>query len=737
MDFPGRMHERAGTEEHTEALSSVPSSASSVVRSSAQHAAGPVRVLVVEDHPMYARVVQRWLEDVPDPMGCRYIVSTAETMESACVALERGNFDAVVLDLILPDCKPEQSVASIRAKCEAPIIVLSSLREGQIAMEALRHGAQDYLMKDQVDADRLQRSIRYAIERAALEHELRRQNQALRALSECTQIAATAESEAELYADVCKMIVHRGGYRFAWIGMVKNSKPPRIEPTAWYGFAPSYLDRIEITLDDAPTGRGPAARAVCSGRSQTVADIFTDADFAPWRERAARHGYRSLIALPILLQGRAIAALCVYSDRRNAFGPTATELLEKLVANVALGIERLRAGAERDHAEQERRQAEWRFRFLAEMFPVGVVCGDTNGCCVYVNDRACHIVGRKREELLGDGWKRFVHEEDRLRLIREWEVWKTAPVMEVEFRCLRPNGSLVWVNLQLAPAQRENGQQLFVATLTDVTARRRAEEALEQITRNLEQMVIERTRQLESALHELEAFNHSLAHDIRAPLRRVVAYCELLKLRCAPALPEQAKQYIDSIRGNAARLDRLVEDLLNLARVRTYPLRCQEVNLSLLCERILRSLQEAHPERHVEQVIAQGVCVWADPNLIEVALANLLENAWKYTSGKTPAWIHFGVEYRDGMPVYYVKDNGCGFENSLAEELFKPFTRLPGSEGFDGTGIGLATVRRILGRHGGRVWAVSCPGEGATFYFTLPPRPDATAHSLGNMACNS
>ncbi len=690
-------------------------------------AAGHLRVLVVEDNPVYARLVQHWLENASDPFGCQYVVTTAETVESACALLAGSAFDAIVLDLMLPDCAPEESVGRVRARSQAPIIVLSSLREERMALDALRHGAQDYLVKGQVDADQLQRSVRYAIQRSALEQELRRQNQALRALSECNEVVRSAQSEEALYADVCRVVVHRGGYRFAWIGLVREGSPPWLEPTAWYGFAESYLRQIQITLDDAPTGRGPAARAVRQGRTQTVSDILVDPNFAPWREQAVQHGYRSLIALPLLLHGQVIGALCVYSDQVDAFGSPAAELLEKLVANLAVGIDRLRAEAARDYAERERRQAESRFRLLAEVSPVGVVCADAKGSCVYMNDRACQILGWPREELLGHGWERFLYEEDRLRLIQQWEVWQAAPVVEVEFRFCRASGELVWVNLHLALVRRDEASRLiFVGTLSDVTARRRAEEALEQVTRNLEQMVIERTRQVENALNELESFNHSLAHDIRAPLRRLVAYCELLKLRCAPELPEQANHYIDMIRSNAAHLDRLVEDLLNLARVRTYPLRCREVDLSQLCDRILRSLHDTQPERQVEQRIAPGVRVWADPNLMEVALANLLGNAWKYTSVRPVARIEFGVENGEDGPVYFVRDNGCGFDSALAADLFKPFTRLPGSEAFEGTGIGLATVQRIVARHGGRIWAASSPGSGATFYFTLarqPPRP--------------
>ncbi|MCX8072555.1 MAG: PAS domain S-box protein [Candidatus Binatia bacterium] len=689
----------------------------------ASQALSVVRVLVVEDNPVYARVVRAWLESATEPGGQQYLVTIAESLASAAAALQQASFDAILLDLMLPDCPREETLTRVRALSVAPIIVLSSVREAEAAIDSLRRGAQDYLVKGQVDADRLLRSLRYAIHRHALERELRRQNQALRALSECNQLVGSALTEEALYADVCKVIVRRAGYRFAWIGLVQPASPPWLQPVAWHGFAPSYLDGIRITIDDSATGRGPAARAIRFGRSQRVSDVVSDPLFVPWRERAIRHGYRSLIALPLVVQGRAIGALCVYSAQADAFGSTAAELLEELVANLAVGVERLRAREERDRAERERREAESRFRLLAEMSPVGVVCGLADGRCLYVNDRACEILGWPREELLGTGWQRFICEKDRSRLLEEWLAWGSRPVAATEFRFRRESGELIWLNLQVAMVHgREAGGLVVVGTVMDVTARRRAEHAVEEMARNLEKMVIERTRQLENAVREIESFNHSLAHDIRGPLRRVVAYCELLKLRCAPQLSPQAVQYVSLIRSNAAHLDRLVDDLLNLARVRTHPLRCREVDLSETSRRILRSLAEAHPDRQVEFAVAEGVRAWADPNLLEVLLGNLLENAWKYTQSREIARIEFGVEQVGSEHAYYVRDNGCGFEPEYADELFKPFTRFASGDGFEGTGIGLATVQRIVARHGGRVWAQGVPGKGATFYFTLPPQ---------------
>lgn len=688
-------------------------------------AAGKVlRVLVVEDNPVHARMIERWLENVRGLAGTQYMVRVAGSIAAVRQLLAHEQFDAIVLDLVLPDCPREETLQQIRALSSAPVVVLSSVQEEGVALNLLREGAQDYLVKGQVDPDRLQRSIRYAVQRHQLEEELRRQNQALRALSECNYVVGHAESEAELYAEVCKVVVRRAGYRFAWIGLVRHGVPPRVEPCAWDGFAPSYLEKISITLDDAPTGKGPAARAVRYGRPQGVQDVLTDPDFEPWRDRAVAHGYRSLVAVPICVQDQNIGVLCVYSEHVNAFDAKAAELIEELGTNLAVGVDRIRAEQERRRAEAERRLAESRFRLLAEVSPIGVAYGLADGGCVYLNDRACQLLGRPRHELLGHGWKRFIYEEDRPRLVEEWRVWETAPFESTEFRFVQQTGAVIWVNLQLAAVRSAEGSGLaVVATITDVTARRRAEEAVEKLTRDLERLVAERTRQLEHALRELEAFNHSLAHDIRAPLRRMIAYCELLKLRCGEHVPEQARHYVNLVRSNAAHLDRLVEDLVNLARVRTHRLEYREVDVSKVCTQVLRTLEEAEPERRVDWRVEPGLRACADPYLLEVALSNLLENAWKYTRGREVARIEVGGMNVDGNVTFYVRDNGCGFDPSFAEQIFTPFTRLHRADEFEGTGIGLATVQRIIARHNGRVWAESTPGEGATFYLLLPPGP--------------
>jgi PAS domain S-box-containing protein len=631
-----------------------------------------------------------------------------------------------VLDLGLPDSSGHDTLERLRSITSLPVVILTAIGDEAFAGRLVALGAQDYIAKERADGERLQRSLHYALQRHELEMALRRQNQALRALSDCNRVVGRAQRRAELLRDVCKVIVERAGYRFAWIGALGSDPEREVQPLAWAGHAQSYLAKIRIRLDDPLSGRGPAARALRERRTQLVADVATDPNFAPWREAALAHGYRSVVTLPLCTKGGFRGVLAVYSTEPRAFDQQATRLLEELAANLDVGLERIEAEERRAQAEREQRLAEVRYRVLAEVAPVGIFHVTARGYCTYVNDRLCEIVRRPREQLLGDRWQELLSAAELGRLLAQWGGSGRQEIFRSEVQLRGEGDERLWVTVQLAPVGELAATHLgYVGAVVDVTARRRAEEALEQLNRSLEQKVRERTRELEEAVSELESFSHSLAHDIRAPLRRVVAFCELLFLRCAPELPEKAVYYARLARENAAHLDRLLEDLLALARVRSRPLRRQRVDFSALCRRILTALREGDPGRSVQWEVEAGLTLEADPNLIEVVAVNLLENAWKYTRGKPEARIWVGRETVAGEVWYYVRDNGAGFDPQYADRLFRPFSRLHRAEEFEGTGIGLATVYRVITRHGGTVRAEGRPGEGATFAFTVPMASDS------------
>jgi signal transduction histidine kinase len=248
-----------------------------------------------------------------------------------------------------------------------------------------------------------------------------------------------------------------------------------------------------------------------------------------------------------------------------------------------------------------------------------------------------------------------------------------------------------------------------------------AEAALRQLNATLEERVRERTLWLEQANHELEAFSYSVSHDLRAPLRAISGFSNLLMEEHGATLDEEARGYIAKVQAASTRMASLIDGLLDLSRISRSPLRRTRVDLSAMANEIVAELRECDPARKVLVSIATGQFAEVDPRLTRVVLANLIGNAWKFSASRSPAVIEFGQALRDGLRMYYVRDNGAGFDMAQADKLFAPFQRLHGRSEFAGDGIGLALVQRVVHRHGGFVAAESEVDRGTTVWFSLEP----------------
>jgi len=261
--------------------------------------------------------------------------------------------------------------------------------------------------------------------------------------------------------------------------------------------------------------------------------------------------------------------------------------------------------------------------------------------------------------------------------------------------------------------------QLYGQLGTELEERKRAEEEVRQLNAELEERVQSRTQDLQAANRELEAFSYSVSHDLRAPLRAIDGFSHILIDDFQTTLPEDGASYLQKIRGASAQMAQLIDDLLRLSRINRAEIRCDPVNLSLLANSVAGELQSRDPDRVVKLEIAPDLQTLGDERLLRVAIENLMSNAWKFTGKTAQARIEVNQTYRDQKVVFYIRDNGVGFEMAYADKLFGAFQRLHTVEEFPGTGIGLAIVQRVIHKHGGRIWTESAPGHGATFYFTL------------------
>lgn len=375
----------------------------------------------------------------------------------------------------------------------------------------------------------------------------------------------------------------------------------------------------------------------------------------------------------------------------------------------------------RKEAEEALRQSSERFIKVFQASPVPIsISRLADGYYLDVNDAFVEQFGWTRAEMLGRTSVEigiWPSAEERARWVEA--IRRTKRLRNYEARLNTKSGgehtALVSVEeITLA------GETCIVGMVHDITQRLKAEQEIRRLNTDLERRVLERTAELTAANRELESFAYSISHDLRAPLRSIDGFSHLLAEEYAAKLDDKGQGYLERVRRAAQRMGKLIDDILELSRVTRQSMHRTSVDLTRLSREVLDELAQSEGERKLQLEIAEDLRATGDPQLLRVLVQNLLENAWKYTSRKPLARIVVGCEHASNEKVYYVSDNGVGFDMIYADRLFVPFQRLHKPEDFEGTGIGLATVARIVHRHGGKVWAESAPGVGTTVRFTLP-----------------
>ena len=348
---------------------------------------------------------------------------------------------------------------------------------------------------------------------------------------------------------------------------------------------------------------------------------------------------------------------------------------------------------------------------ILESLTDGFISVDRDGRVRYANRVAERWAGKTRDELVGRPLAMLMDADNKDLWGKYRRAMATRSVQSAEYYSATRGR---WYEVRAFPAA--TGLSLY---FRDVTRRRRLTEKTRELNVELEQRVLERTRELSFANRELESFAHSVSHDLRAPLRAIDGFSQALAEDYGPQLGSQGQSYIDRVRRACGRMGDLIDAMLTLSRVARASMERQAVNLTAIAREIVDELRRAEPDRPVEIVIADGMQVRGQRALMATLLQNLIGNAWKFTRGRTPAVIEIGP-VADKSDTYFVRDNGAGFDMTYAGKLFSAFSRLHTVEQYEGTGIGLATVARIVHRHGGQVGAEGAVGQGATFTFSIP-----------------
>ncbi|ARV61933.1 hypothetical protein BZZ01_27895 [Nostocales cyanobacterium HT-58-2] len=379
--------------------------------------------------------------------------------------------------------------------------------------------------------------------------------------------------------------------------------------------------------------------------------------------------------------------------------------------------------SDRKRAEAALIESEQRFRYVTDTAPMMVWMAGTDKLCHYFNKPWLDFTGRTRSQELGNGWAEGVHPDDLQRCLETYvNAFDTRQDFQMEYRLRRFDGEYRWVlNIGVSRYTPEGEFIGYIGSCIDIEDRKQVEAQIRQINETLEERVKQRTVQLEAANKELESFSYSVSHDLRAPLRHITGFVDLLQKRLqSTVLDDTTQRYLNIITEATKQAGKLIDDLLTFSRVGRSEMRHTTIDMNLLLHEVQRDLVPETKNRQVSWEIESLAHVHGDPSMLRLVLRNLLENALKYSKTRHITQITVGSVSSHQEVVFFVRDNGIGFDMKYVHKLFGVFQRLHSDPQFEGTGVGLANVQRIIHRHGGRVWAEGEIDNGATFYFSLP-----------------
>jgi len=509
----------------------------------------------------------------------------------------------------------------------------------------------------------------------------------------------------------------------AWIGL-NDEETKTVNPCAFAGNEDGYLSIIpKLSIIDIPEGRGSTGAAIREGKHFVCDDIENDMRSEAWIVEALKRGYRSSIALPIKLYGTVIGAFTLYASTAHFFDQEEINLLIEVASDISFALDSIENEKQRKNAETALAGSVEKFRALVESSSDLIWETNLEGAYTYLSPQIEDILGYPVESLINKSPFTYIVDEEKVNLkIESDKIVKTGkPFSSLVNKFYHKNGNIVYLETSGVPVINESGiLNGYRGVSRDITDRFKAEQEVIKLNETLEVKVVERTQQLESANNELEAFSYSVSHDLRAPLRHISGFISLFLENKKTALSEEELGYLNIVSNSAKEMGDLIDALLSFSRLSRAEIQKTLINSNTMISQLQEIFTDETLSRKVDIHINELPPIYGDHQLLRQVWMNLLSNAIKYTSKKEVAKIEIGSLDHNSEFVFFIKDNGAGFNMKYVDKLFGVFQRLHKPRDFEGMGIGLANVNRIITRHGGRCWAEGEINKGATFYFALP-----------------
>jgi PAS domain S-box-containing protein len=722
---------------------------------------GKVEILIAEDSPTQAAQLAHLLEQHG------YLVTVAANGREALALLARRKPSLVISDIVMPELDGYGLCKAIKADKNMkgiPVMLVTTLSDAQDVIRGLECGADNFLRKPYderyllaridyllmnlelrknqnmqmgveislggqrhfISSERQQildllistyeQAVEISSELKQRERELTHSNEVLNGLYRIAEGLNQAGGERDVVEMALERALELPGIQAGWISLREGAS----------GFRLAAARNLPPTLDapGAMDGDCTCRRRLISGELDHVTNILECECLGKATDDT--RGLRYHASVPLWLGDRILGVMNLVGPEKRLFDEDQLKVLYSVGHQVAVALERAHLHENLERLVEERtaalRASEARLRTIIEAEPECVMIVDSEGRLVQMNVAGLAMIeADSLEQVLGVKIVELVVPPQR-EAYRAFE----ASVLDgrsavFEFEMVGLKGAHRWLDTHAVPLpELRDGRPKMLAITRDVTERKQAQEEILHLNAELEGRVRQRTAQLQAANQELEAFSYSVSHDLRTPLSTIDGFSRLLAKVDGNNVSEKGTHYLNRIRAGTRQMGELIEGLLSLAQLSREQIKLENVDFSAISKQVEQACREREPERQVQVHIQEGLNAHGDPRLLSAVLQNLLGNAWKFTARQAPARIDVGSELgADGDTIFFVKDNGAGFDMAFSGKLFGTFQRLHSHEDFSGTGVGLATVKRIIERHGGRVWAESKLNEGATFYFTL------------------